>query len=76
MTRHYNTKHPERTEGGYRGRLTARGLSKTPHMEDAETLAKRQNRRIVETCTLPASADGQHNHVCNGQPYYTGATGE
>jgi hypothetical protein len=66
MSRHHNTKHPERVEGGYRRRLQARGLSKAPTMEELETLQKRQTNRVRATCTVGENHDG---HECNGSPF-------
>ena len=68
MSRRYNTKHPERVDGGYRRRLEARGLSKAPTMIDLETLQKRQNNRVKATCTVGENHDG---HECNGSPFPT-----
>lgn len=49
MSRKHNTKHPERGRSNYPARLSARGLSRTPEMEDSATLRKRQLKRIEET---------------------------
>lgn len=73
MSRHYNTKHTERSEGGYRRRLSARGLSKAPVMEDLETLQKRQYNRVKATCTIGEDHD---HHECNGSPFPTASVVE
>lgn len=45
MSRHYCTRHPERSRSRYPARLEARGLSKAPRMEPLEPLRRRQLAR-------------------------------
>lgn len=72
MPRKHNVKHPMRNKSRYPIRLSHRGLSKAPAMDDVEVLAKRQARRVVDTCTL----GGEHDrHECNGQPWWRGNDG-
>lgn len=70
MSRHCNTKHPNRSRTddtkGYRKRLQARGLGKAPRMANVDDLRTRQERRIRETCTLVHVHDGLR---CNGLPF-------
>jgi len=49
MTTKYNTKHPDRGRSRYGARLAARGLSKSPRLEDVDTLRDRQERREEAT---------------------------
>lgn len=46
MTKHHCTKHPTRSRSHYPERLTARGLSKAPHLEPLDLLRKRQEARV------------------------------
>jgi hypothetical protein len=45
MSRHYNTKHPERGVSNYPRRLAARGLSKSPPLPSLAHLRSRQEAR-------------------------------
>jgi len=49
VTTKHNTKHPLRGRSRYPLRLAARGLAKSPRMEDVEVLQRRQERREEET---------------------------
>lgn len=49
MTTKHNTKHPDRKRSNYPLRLAARGLSKSPRLEELEVLERRQIRREIET---------------------------
>lgn len=69
MSHKHNIKHPGRAKSRYPLRLAKRGLSKAPVMEDLETLTKRQERRVKDTCTLKSEHD---HHDCDGQPWWTG----
>jgi hypothetical protein len=46
MSRHHNTKHPERGRSRYPERLARRGHSKTPQMESLDHLRDTQNARV------------------------------
>lgn len=75
MSRHYNTKHPDRSRTddtrGYRKRLQSRGLGKAPALADVDVLRNRQERRVVATCTLDHNhdADFSHSDHCDGVPF-------
>ena len=49
MSAKHNCKHPDRNKSHYPERLSKRGLSKAPQMEDVEVLRKRQERREEQT---------------------------
>ena len=49
MSRHHNTRHPERGLSRYPQRLAARGLTKAPAMPTLENLRARQERRLAQT---------------------------
>lgn len=49
MTTKHNCKHPDRSKSNYAARLVARGLSKSPRLEELDVLEKRQLRRELET---------------------------
>jgi hypothetical protein len=49
MTTKHNCKHPLRGRSHYAARLAARGLSKSPRLEELEVLERRQIRREIET---------------------------
>jgi hypothetical protein len=69
VSRKHNTAHPDRGRSHYRDRLTKRGLSKSPRLEDLNTLEWRQERRTIATCYR----DHVHNLTdCTGQPWWAG----
>jgi hypothetical protein len=83
MSRHHNTKHPLRGVSHYPSRLKRRGFSKSPELESSETLRKRQEKRVAETCTLGDNHEHRVNAVnddgeliCNGRPWWTGSAEE
>jgi hypothetical protein len=49
MSRHHNTRHPDRGRSRYPDRLTRRGLSRAPEMESPDNLRTRQEARIRRT---------------------------
>ncbi len=49
MSRHHNTKHPERGRSNYKVRLGSRGLTKAPTLEPADNLRTRQEARKKRT---------------------------
>lgn len=58
MSRHHNTRHPDRGRSNYPARLAARGLNKAPALEAVDNLRSRQERRIAQTGTpFPVAAE-------------------
>jgi hypothetical protein len=49
MSRHHNTRHPDRGRSHYPDRLTRRGLSRAPEMESVENLRSKQEARERRT---------------------------
>lgn len=64
MSRHHNTKHPERS------RKTPREFGKLAGIEGRSGLRERQERRVRATCTIGENHNG---HDCNGVPFPTGS---
>jgi hypothetical protein len=77
MSRKCNVSHPARKRSNYPNRLSARGLSKAPRLAEIEGntgLRHRQERRVMETCTV---GHADHNLIdCNGVPWPYGVAAE
>ena len=77
MGRKHNTKHDERGTSNYPNRARIFSLGGSRQMEGLETLRKRQEARIKNTCTLHVShVSTDDSRDCNGQPWYQGSAVE